>query len=243
MPASSTPSPAAAPVAPATTAGSAPDHGRMLARVLPDALAAATVLALAWPGSWLAAWLPESASAAVAMAVMVEAATLMFLCTVVDVASRLRRPPPWWAGLLLCAGLVAVYPEVPRLLWQSLDAGWWVALPIALSIGERLAEIWTLPRATRLEKQRRRALTFGRLFTGLVLAGGFIACLGAETLLRQDGFGNTPLASALLPGFVAAFFAISAFDAVRVHRPAFAAAPRNLWPRFDRGESAALDPL
>lgn len=229
--------------APAATAGIAPDHGRMFARALPDGLAAATVLALAWPGSPVAAWFPESASAAIAMALMVEAATLMFLCTVVDVASRLQRPPPWWAGLLLCAGLVAVYPEVPRLLWQSLDAGWWVALPIALSIGERLAEIWTLPRATRLEKQRRRALTFGRLFTALVLAGGFIACLGAETLLRQDGFGDTPLMSALLPGFVAAFFAISACDAVRVHRPAFAIAPRNLWPRFDRGETADLAPL
>lgn len=215
----------------------------MLARVLPDLLAAVTVLVLAWPGSALAAWLPESASAAIALAVMVEGATLMFLCTVVDVASRLQRPPPWWAGLLLCAALVALYPEVPRLLWQSLDAGWWVALPITLSIGERLAEIWTLPRASLLEKQRRRALTFGRLFTALVLAGGFIAGLGVETLVRPDGLGAAPLMPTLLPGFVAAFFAIGAFDAARVHGAGFAAAPRNLWPRFDGGESARLDPL
>jgi hypothetical protein len=177
-------------------------------------------------------------------ALFLEGATAMFLCTVVDVASRLRRPPPWWAGLLLCAGLLALYPDVLQLVAGLLAEGWWVGLPVALTVGERLREVWTLPAQPPLEKQRRRALTFGRLFTLLVLAGAFMVPWLIESAIAASTHGGEATrVPALLPWYAVAFYALCAWDAIRVHHAAFAVAPSNLWPRFDLGESARLDPL
>lgn len=177
-------------------------------------------------------------------ALFLEGATAMFLCTVVDVASRLSRRPPWWAALLLCAGLLAVYPDVLQLVAGALAEGWWVGLPVALTVGERLREVWTLPGQSVLEKQRRRALTFGRLYTLLVLAGAFMLPWLVESALAASVHGGEATrVPALLPWYAVGFYALCAFDALRVHRPAFADAPSNLWPRFDLGESARLDPL
>ena len=177
-------------------------------------------------------------------ALFIEGATAMFLCTVVDVASRLRRAPPWWAGLLLCAGLLALYPDVSQLVGALFTEGWWVGLPVALTVGERLREVWTLPGQSTLEKQRRRALTFGRLFSLLVLAGTFVVPWLLESVIAASVHGGEATrVPALLPWFAVAFYALCAWDAIRVHGTAFVIAPSNLWPRFDLGESARLDPL
>lgn len=212
----------------------------LLLRVGPEIgmLALATAVAFdAWPFG-------VDARALLFGALFLEGATAMFLCTVVDVASRLRRPPPWWAGCLLCAGLLALYPDVVQLVAGLLAEGWWVGLPLALTVGERLREVWTLPAQSSLEKQRRRALTFGRLYTLLVLAGAFMVpwLLEAAIAANTQG-GDATRVPALLPWYALAFYALCAWDALRVHRVAFARAPGNLWPRFDLGESARLDPL
>lgn len=219
----------------------ASDRWRCAMRMLPElvALAAAVLIALhAVPAS-----LAEVARGVLPLVVMTEAATLMFMCTLVDVASRLRRPPPWWAGVLGCGALLALYPEVPQLVLAALREGLWVALPFAWSVLERLRELWTLPASPKLEKLRRRALVFGRLLSGLVLAGSFVLLSLIEHLtIAPDGIAGG-LLEGLMPWFVAVFFGLAAFDAWRVHRPAFERQPRNLWPRFDGGQTASLDPL
>lgn len=179
-------------------------------------------------------------------ALFVEAGAAMFMSTVVDVASRLQRPPRWWAVLLIALGILLMYPEELKALLDALAQGWWVALPVVATVGGRLGDLWTLPAQPPLEKQRRRALVFGRMYTIVVLAGAFMVPLLAEAaVVSATGWraGEGYLMPSLLPLYAVAFYAICACDAVRVQRPAFAHKPRNLWPRFDQGETARLDPL
>lgn len=216
------------------------DRATLLARLLPEALSLATALAIGFGA--FPAGSDGGPLEIIGWAVMVEAVTVMFLCTVIDIATRLRRPPPWWGGILLAAALFALYPEVPRLLLAAFREGLWIALPFAWSLLERLRELWTLPGQPVLERLRRRTLTFGRLYTGLVVAAvaaftGVAAALGGG----MDVLGAFIVAAT--PWFVAAFFALCAWDVVRVHRPAFAARPVSLWPRIDGGQSADLSPL
>lgn len=213
----------------------------LTARLLPECLSLAFALALATQA--MPTWFSVLPQDVLHWVVMTEGATLMFLCTVVDVATRLRRAPPWWAGIPLCAFLLLVYPEVPRLVLAALHEGMWVALPFAWSILERLRELWTLPAQPRLEKLRRRALTFGRLYSGLVVAGSFLLVMVAGVALQSslDFIGDSLYLVG--PWFIVLFFALSVFDTVRVHRPAFAANPRSLWHRMDDGQTAYLDPL
>lgn len=228
---------ASAPDTAAASPSAHADRGQYLARLLPEIVACATALALAL------GLLPEGLAGSVRRMldgiVAFEAVTLMFLCILVDVATRLRRAPPWWLGLLGCGALLVLYPEVPGLLIGALHEGLWVALPFAWSMIERLRELWTLPGSPRIEKLRRRALIFGRLFSGLVVAGTFVLAWLLESIVSDAG-GRV---QGLAPWFVAAYFALAACDAWRVHRPAFAIRPRNLWPWFDGGQTERMDPI
>jgi hypothetical protein len=230
---------------PAVPAVAAPPRSNdpvpLLARLLPECLALAAALALAL--DLLPHWVATPPQEILQWVVMTEGATLMFLCTVVDIASRLRRAPPWWAGVLGSVALLVLYPQVPALVVGALREGLWVALPFAWSILERLRELWTLPAQPRLEKLRRRALTFGRLYTGLVVAGTYVLTSLVEYLTIAPQGIQGGVVEGLAPWFLVAFFGLAAYDAWRVHQPAFAAKPRNLWHRFDTGETASLDPL
>ncbi len=223
------------------TQPSADNRGLLAARLLPECLSLALALALAT--QVVPTWFSAAPQAVLQWVVMTEVATLMFLCTVVDIATRLRRAPPWWAGVLLCAFLLLMYPEVPRTVLAALQEGMWIALPFAWSILERLRELWTLPAQTKLEKLRRRALAFGRLYSGLVVAGLFTLLTVAGVMLHSgmEFVDNAVLGAG--PWFIVLFFALSVVDTVRVHRPAFAARPRSLWRRIDGGQTAYLDPL
>lgn len=213
----------------------------LAARVLPESLSLAIALMIATHVT--PAWFATEPLLLVQWVVMTEAATLMFLCTVVDIASRLRRAPPWWIGLLICAAVLLLYPQVPQLLLAALDEGLWIALPFAWSILERLREIWTLPGQPRIEKLRRRALTFGRLYSGLVV--GVSSAVGgiAATLLVTGLDGMGELVANVAPWCLVVFFGLSVVDTVRVQRPAFAARPSNLWPRIDAEQTDYLSPL
>ena len=215
--------------------------GLLAARLLPELLSLLLALAIAL------AVLPERISAPpqtiLQWFVMTEGVTLMFLCTAIDIASRLRRAPPWWGGLLLCVALLVVYPQVPLVVFEALREGLWIALPFAWSIIERLRELWTLPGQPTIEKLRRRALTFGRLYSGLVLAGVYVVTSLLENLtISPHGVGGG-VVEGLAPWFIAAFFALAAHDTLRVHRPAFAVRPGNLWSRFDGLQSVHPGPI
>lgn len=179
---------------------------------------------------------------ALMVAVMADGGTLMLSATLVDVASRLRRPPPWWLGILICAGILIMYPDVITLVKEIWTLGLWVFAPFAWSILERMRELWTLPSATAIEKIRRRTLTFDRLYTALVIGGVGVAAMILVAIFRDGGF-SFDLVPNLTPWALLAFYGIAAFNAWRVHTLAFAKRPVSLWPKIDQGQSNYLDPL
>lgn len=153
--------------------------------------------------------------------------------TLTDIATRLRKPPPWWLGLLILGGLLLFNMQVLGLTAGLVrEGGWLVALPFLWSLVERGRELWTMPRASRLEKLRRRALVSGRI--SLVLVGGGVAIAAmAASYLVDDVDGGFPFVERNAGWGLAALFGLAAFDVWRVHRPAFAGRPRALFGAFD----------
>ncbi len=216
-----------------------PTAGGLTAKLLPELAVIACVL-----------WLilapiisPESAHLvdfnSLLYVVIADGATLMMSGTLIDIASRLKRPPPWWLLPIAVAAILLLYPEVTQLLQNFWQLGGWVFLPFAWSIFERVHEIWTLPSAMRLEKVRRRVLTFDRLYTGIVVGGGFIALMLASILIL--GFKTTIDGMSVYVFWpILVFYAINALNVLRVHRPRFSQSPRSLWPKFDGGDGTDL---
>jgi hypothetical protein len=125
----------------------AADPGGLLSKLMPELSVVATVLvALLVPG-----WLHPDALLTHRVR---RRRTLMMSATVVDVASRLRRAPPWWLGAILVGGPPAPLPGHHRHADRGLGARLVDFLPFAWSILERMRELWTLPLATPLEKTR-----------------------------------------------------------------------------------------
>lgn len=213
-------------------------HG-LASKLFPELATAAVLLGL-WL-NLLPPWLDLPLEDTVDWLVGIEAATLLFMVALVDVATRLKRPLPWWLGLVLMTGLVLAFPEIIALMVAAWQMGLWVFLPLLWSVLERLRELWTLPKASALEKMRRRALSWGRLSTGVVLFGVCVAVVLIQSVLDAEHDPGASLVHIVLP-LLCVFYLIAAFDAWRVHRPAFAARPRSLWPVFDDGATARIHP-
>ena len=212
--------------------------GLLYGKLLPElsVLLLFIVLVLAPEQAW---WINQDA---LGFGVMADGATLMLSATLIDIASRIQRPPPWWLAPIILIGMFLMYPDA----WLALKAGWslgfWCFLPFAWSILERLREMWTLPAASRIEKIRRRTLTFDRLYTALVVAGLWIGG-GLVWMLASGGeFGQVFDLSRMLWALLA-FYAINVFNVVRVHRTSFGQRPRSLLPWIDGGQAVYLDPL
>lgn len=211
---------------------------RPWSKLLPEALMLASV-------SWLLFGEPRwfvIDHDALMFAAFADGALLMASGTLVDLASRLKKPPPWWIAPLVLAGLFFAFPESWQMLREAWTLGWWALLPFAWSIIERVRELWTLPRASDLEKIRRRVLVFDRLYVAIVI--GFLWIAGSMLLHFAfdvpffDLFG-----AGTLPWVLLAFYAVNCANVVRVHRPAFARRPRSLVPYFDGNQAQSLDPL
>lgn len=187
-------------------------------------------------------WLPRLDPTLIWIALVAEGASLMFFCTLVDIATRVRKRPPWWLAILLVGAVLLVYPELIHVLRLAWSEGLWVFLPLAWSLVERVRELWTLPLAADDEKIRRRTLTFDRLWTGFVL--GMIAavcCLGLAWLSEE---GSLVLHRPIVPVSIGLlFYGIAAFNVWRVYQSAFAKRPSSLLPWLDRGEGTHLSPL
>ena len=153
--------------------------------------------------------------------------------TLTDIATRMQKPPPWWLGLLIVGGvLLFTTPALGITSGLMRDGGWLVALPFLWSLVERGRELWTMPRASTLEKVRRRALVSGRI--SLVLVGGGVAVAAMiASYLVDDVNGGGPFVERYAGWGLAALFGLSTFDVWRVHRPAFAGRPRALFGAFD----------
>ncbi len=180
--------------------------------------------------------------AIIGFALAVEGVSLMFFCTLVDIASRVQMRPPWWVGVLIVGGVLLMYPDLITVLKAAFVEGMWVFLPLLWSLVERIRELWTLPGASKQEKIRRRTLTFDRLWVGFTLVLAATACAIVVVFLHEDGL--VALLNPIMPVTVAlVYYALAAVNAWRVHQPAFTKRPTSLVPWLDRGDGTNLSPL
>jgi hypothetical protein len=181
---------------------------RLVPRLLPDALAFVASLRIVWltlrPGQ-----LDERSMNWMTSVLAGELFTFFFVIGLVEVATRRRQPPTLWVGLLIIAALLVYCPTVLMLAKWSWHGGVWMFLPFLWSMGERLRQLWTLPRASLLEKIRARALAFDRFQTGYV---GYIAMflfMFASFVVSDDEHFPNLAANLAMPSFLALFFAIA----------------------------------
>ena len=206
-------------------------------KVLPEVSVVGVALACVLTPSYL----PASMHEMLMMIAVVEGVFCIAQGTLTDIATRLRKPPPAWSVPIILVGLAMVFPEARAVVSMAQELGWAALLGIAWSGAERLRELWTMPRASRLEKLRRRALVGGRLSLLLLFAGAGTALMIGSYLHDSDNGGGRVVAQHLA-WFVAAYFSLTTIDVVRVHRAAFARCPRTLL-RFDPLGVEYLAPL
>lgn len=210
----------------------------LLPKLLPELFLVGTAVAVAlWPHH-----VGFQVIEGLYLVAMVEVVFCLAQGTLTDLATRLQKRPPWWAVVLIGGGVVLMYPETVQFGRAAFAAGWAVFLPYLWSLLERLRELWTMPGASRLEKLRRRALVSGRMSLVIVFAGTALLVAGVTYALdpAEGGFAMLQRSAAW---WLAAAFAMAAFDIVRVHRPAFEQRPRALLGRFDPLGVEDLSPL
>lgn len=200
----------------------------VLSKLLPELAMVLAALAVAL----MPERVPTSVRESMEFVVLVEVLFCMAQATLTDIATRIKKPPPLWLGLLILGGLALFNPDVVSVVVGMFRQGWAIFLPFGWSLVERGRELWTMPRASQLEKLRRRALVSGRISLVLVFGGAAVATLCVSYLL-DNGRGGAPLLERTAFWWLAAAFSLTAYDVVRVHRPAFERHPRALFGRFD----------
>jgi hypothetical protein len=215
---------------------------RRYAFPVPDALLAFIYLIYA-----LAFLYPEKAPHAMfqaadglIFALIAEGAFLFGQGTLVDVATRLKKRPPVWTIPFILGGVILFVGNQTG-AWTVMKEAWSQGavafFPLLLSLIERGVMLWQMPSRTPTQKMAARALVSNRIITALVLFG-IIAISGFVATLRKVDFDKEwPI---FLAGAI--YFAIAAYDEIRVRRPAFAEKPTVLF-RYDVLGVKALDPL
>jgi hypothetical protein len=176
------------------------------------------------------------------LALFADGATLMAFSSLIDIATRLKKPMPWWLAIPVGIGVLVMNGEAIEMMDLAWSQGLVVFLPFTWTLLDRIRQLWTLPPATAMEKIRRRTMTFDRLYVGLFVVGLWLVIGMALTVAGvtefQDFFGPRVI---VFIGIV--FYSIAAFNAWRVYQPAFSKRPRSLLPHMDKGQSTSLDPL
>ena len=200
----------------------------LLPKLLPELTLTLAALVLAVSPDRYGPRVRESLTAVV----LVEVFFCMGQATLTDVATRLKRSPPWWLGILILGGIVLLNPDIIAITRGIFREGWPVFVPYAWSLVERGRELWTMPRASRLEKMRRRALVSGRIAILLIVAGTAVAVMCVTYVIDSDN-GGAAVLDRTAGWWLLVAFALATYDVARVHRPAFAQRPRALFGRFD----------
>jgi hypothetical protein len=206
---------------------------RLAPRLLPDALALVASLRIVWlalrPGA-----LDETSFNWMMAVIAGELFTFFFVVALVEIASSLRQPPSLRVGLATIGALFFIFPTVLMLAKWSWQGGVWMFLPFVWSMVERLRQLWTLPRASLLEKLRTRALAWDRFQTGSVIFIATFLILVAMMMVTDDEHFSTEPGELVMTSFLALFYAIACIDEIRVHGAGFARSPRRLWARPGR---------
>lgn len=220
-----------------TTAASAEPLASRLWAALPDALLALLFLAIAWSG-WQAtpitgAWFGFGGQPldlnhpAIIAIVAIEVGFLFPQLTLTDLATRIRKRPPWWLIPPIAVGVLLLAPggmEFFRLLLSNQPL---LVVPAMWSVFHRARQLWVLPGTPALQRMRVRALVNGRANVGGLLVVLMLAASIARTSgwLDQHSLSSQDLQAAIA---AALYFLATAFDAWRVGGPAFARSPRPL---------------
>lgn len=203
-------------------------RARRFAFPVPDALLALIyAVAAFWEG------VPEGVVEALVFGLIVEGGFLFMQCTLVDVATRLKKRPPWWL-IPIIVGAILLFTggsahEVLQMAWNQ---GMVVFLPLVVSVLERGYLLWQMPVRTRVQKIAARALVGNRMITGIALTA----------LMLILSFVLDDTGRWLVLGTGALYFAIAAWDDYRVRLPRFAEKPRVLFG-YDVLQIEYLDPL
>ena len=160
--------------------------------------------------------------------------------TLVDIATRVRKRPPWWAVLLIAGGVLLFSNEAHAVLRMAWEQGMVVFIPLLFSLADRVAILWVIPRRPVVEKIAARALISNRMVTGLasvaVLALSFVAgMIFTRTFDFMTG-------SWMFLSLGAIYFAIAAIDDWRVRGRRFAEHPSVLF-RYDILGIEYLEPV
>lgn len=203
-------------------------RARRFAFPVPDAM-----LALLYALAAFGDVLPHEMTEALAFGILIEGGFLLMQATLVDIATRLKKRPPFWL-IPIMVGAILLFMggsawEVLKMAW---DRGMAFFLPLLLSLLERGYILWQMPVRTRVQKIAARALIGNRIVTGIALC---VLTLVASIALDSVGEWLVFSASAL-------YFGIAAYDDARVRRPKFAERPRVLF-RYDVLHIEYLEPL
>lgn len=177
--------------------------------------------------------------------VFAEVGSVMLNASLVDVATRLKRPPSIGWGVLIVLGLMLLNPISFSTMASSWTLGWMVFLPQGWSMVERFRRIWILPQVSKMNKIRTRTLTFDRLYLAVLI--GMTALVGGFLYWAVNDYRGHSIEGStfdtLLPWVLLAFFAANAWNTLRVYQAKFAKRPKSMMPWFDKGDAAYLDPL
>jgi hypothetical protein len=220
-------------------------RARRFALPVPDALLAliyALAASIEFLPTSILAYLPTAFYALrdeLQFALFVEGGFLLMQGTLVDIATRLKKRPPVWLIPIILGGVLLFSDgsrEVLKLAWER---GMLVFLPLLVSLLDRGYLLWHMPSRTPIQKIAARALISNRIVTGLGLCGAMLVVVIVFVVTRGS-FDPGSLWPFLTAGAI--YFAVAAYDEVRVRGRRFAAAPCVLF-RWDAIDIKYLDPL
>lgn len=182
----------------------------------------------------IAPWWPVVDDRVLWLTIALEGLFLLPQISLVDIATRIRKRPPWWAIPPILVVVLLFVPGGSSLLPLLLDPSGAMFIPVAFSIWQRGQMLWTLPGRPRLERERARAIMGGRLNIAIAVGAPLLVFELGRAIYNTatGGMGGTSLLEdGITVWFVASvYFLVAAFDHWRVGGTAFARKPRPiLW--------------
>lgn len=206
-------------------------NARRIWNAVPDAVLAVLFLTITW-SSWYevpisGVWLGDGSQLLdmnhpmVLVILVIEVGFLLPQLTLTDVATRIRKRPPWWLIPPLAIGLIVLAPGGMDFVKVLLNNQPLLLVPALWSVFHRARQLWELPGTPALTRMRVRALANGRANVG----GLLIVVMLALSIAQTSGweFANTLMQASVHTALLAAiYFAATAFDCWRVGGAGFA---------------------
>ncbi len=152
---------------------------------------------------------------AITAILFIEAMFLLPQLTLTDIATRIRKRPPWWLIPPITIGVLLIAPggmDAVQLLLANQSL---LLLPALWSVFHRGRMLWEMPGKPAIERMRARALSVGRANVGAVV----VACvLGLPflNLLYHFSLDWVPSNDTLQMSLASVYFLACGFDAWRV---------------------------